>query len=91
MDGHPNGEIPEPGNVVDFGEYSRTKKRRFLRRPVQKKNDESETARVYVDLDRTGNLSYGLSHADGRNALFLLAPVIYLADQLIRLAMDHRL
>ncbi|MFM0638053.1 hypothetical protein PQQ63_15230 [Paraburkholderia metrosideri] len=42
-----------------------------------------------MDLDAHGRLAYGLSRADCENALFLLEPTLYLAGQLLKIAIDE--
>lgn len=88
MDVHLLAGAPAPDNVIDFGAYRRARGISSCRSHALAKIEEWH-ARVYIDLDASGRLSYGMSRADRDNALYLLRPALYLADQLLKIAMEE--
>lgn len=90
MDVHQQTGWLGPGKVVDLAAYRRDKSR-FAPHHVEAAHGDgsSGNARVYVDLDSRGHIAYGIAHADIENALFLLEPTLYLAGQLLKIAIDE--
>lgn len=83
---------PGPGNVVDLSAYRR-RRSADANIPLAPSitHEAGSCASVYVDLDSEGHLSYGLSRADIDNALSLLGPTLYLADQLLKIAVAEEI
>lgn len=86
MEGQPTEGAPARGNVIDLRAYRRS---RHSVAPMIIETPIAFHAKVYVDLDSAGRLAYGLAHADSANALSLLEPTLYLAGQLLKIAIEE--